>query len=225
MTSQRPRRPLLIALPFAALALGAVALAAQTPQPPAPATARTYAGTVSAARVPANRIELSAQQVRELVAARHPGIVAGTTEDNTVTIVLGPNGEILATAASRSTGGVLRAEAGIVAFRNPEEVSDAERAARAKMERGTVLLRTTGPSGEVATNVSSDERAARAKAETTLVMLRATEQSAGTMHLVGIGDIDGKLVQDMYWKSYEPGQVGPSATRVRFVMLTVASIK
>ena len=40
------------------------------------------------------------------------------------------------------------------------------------------------------------------------------------MTLAGIGEVDPRLIQDMYFQTYEPGEVSMNAIRIRFVTLT-----
>jgi hypothetical protein len=49
--------------------------------------------------------------------------------------------------------------------------------------------------------------------------------AARNITFVGLGEIDPKLIQDIYTNSYQAGEVGPGAVRVRVVTLTVNSLK
>jgi hypothetical protein len=99
MTMLRPRHPLLASFPFAAIALGAAALAAQTPTPPA-----TGASAGALARVARDTVRhgivLTESQVREIIAMRHPAIANGTSDENLVSIVLASSGEVVMTGAT-----------------------------------------------------------------------------------------------------------------------------
>ena len=85
MTMSRPRYPLLASLPLLGIALGAATLVAQTPTPPVGAAP---AGVIRPAQAPADRVTLSTDQVRALIAAHLPAVANGSSEDNTVTFVL-----------------------------------------------------------------------------------------------------------------------------------------
>jgi beta-lactamase regulating signal transducer with metallopeptidase domain len=105
MTMLRPRHPLLASLPFAAIVVGAAAVAAQTPVPPSVAAP---AGAIRAITAPADRINLTNDQVKLIIAAKHPAVAAGTSEDNSVTIVLASNGDYVVSGSTKAaTRGVL----------------------------------------------------------------------------------------------------------------------
>jgi hypothetical protein len=114
MTILRPRHPLLASIPFAALALGAAALAAQTPTPPEsanPAHAMAHASMMPHVN---QGIQLTADQIRSIVAAKYPGIANGTSEENVVTIVLASSGEVVRTGAVESKEASVADHAGAV---------------------------------------------------------------------------------------------------------------
>src|SRR5262245_51199642 len=99
MTILRPRHPLLASIPFAALALGAAALAAQTPTPPESAHAAHAMAHASMVTRVGQGIQLTADQIRSIIAAKYPGIANGTSEETSVSIVLASNGEVVLTGA------------------------------------------------------------------------------------------------------------------------------
>jgi hypothetical protein len=89
MTILRLRHPLLASVPFVTLAFGTAELEAQTPP-------TTGAGVVArASAVPADRIQLTTDQVRAIIAAQHPDIATGASEDNILTIVIASNGDFV----------------------------------------------------------------------------------------------------------------------------------
>jgi beta-lactamase regulating signal transducer with metallopeptidase domain len=219
MTSLRPRRPLLVSLPLAAFVCGAAVLAAQTPTPPAAASG---AGGVIRARVaaaPANRIKLSEDQVRSLIAAHHPDVLRGASEDNMATIVLASNGEYVVSGTTKA------AFAGAVIARSPAAERDiaatraAAEAAGAYAAVAPVVLRDTSAA------VGNRERDIAAASDRGRVMAAAVAQTQGMLALPGVGSVDPSLIQDMYTTSYDAGIVSVNALRVRFVVLRGSSMK
>jgi hypothetical protein len=193
MTSLRPRYPILASLPFAALALGATVLAAQTPTPPAGA-----GGVIVRAigPTPADRILLTNDDMKKLLSSHHAGIVNGTSDDNMLTVVLASNGEIVASgsgqvavAATRATGGAAGGEVRVVAR------AAAPTAATAGGEMKERRVRSEGGSAEAG-------------------------PSSNMMKLPGIGEIDRSLIKDQYMKAYDEGEVSPGRLMVRVVTLT-----
>jgi len=212
MTMLRPRHPLLASFPFAAIALGAAALAAQTPTPPA-----TGAGAVERAAM-ARRMDtlpLTANQVREIIAAYHPAIANGSSEENLVSIVLASNGEVVLTGATEL-------KEVPVAARAVEERAVAERAVaeRAVAERA-VAERAAVRATERVVPTEEPPRPAAARAVRVEEVRRDTAPSGPQYWYVpGIGRIDRTLLKRSASIRYAAGVVAPHAINVQIVMLT-----
>jgi len=218
MTMQRPRYPLLASLPLAAICTGAMTLAAQTPQPVAGTVARAVA-----IAPPADRIQVSPDQVRSIVASRYPELAAGTADENLLTVVISSAGQLVATGVSQSA---------TVTFIKPKVVTDAnvDSASRALVERRLVAVARAASAGTIAPSVPSDsavladrEKVLMAKA---LVEARGqTEGGTGMMNLAGVGQVDPSLVHDMYTLTFNAGEVSARPLRVRVVTLSGNSTK
>lgn len=105
MTLLRPRHRLLASIPFAAFALGAAGLAAQTPTPPESVNAAHATAHASIFHV-GQGIQLTTDQVRSIIAAKYPSIANGTSEETGVSIVLASNGEVVLTGAGSKEASV-----------------------------------------------------------------------------------------------------------------------
>jgi len=213
MTMQRPRYPLLASLPLAALCAGAATLAAQTPKPPV--------GDVvlrEVAVAPKDRIQLTPDQVRAVIASRYPGVADGTSDDNYLTVVISSTGQLVATGMSQIT---TFAKAKLVATKEPLDSAD-----RALVEQKLAMAVRTASAGTVTNTITLDS-AARADREKTLVAkaMITTENQAGMMTLPGVGQVDASLVRDQYMLSYEPGELAPKSLRVRVVTINGTSTK
>jgi len=218
MTMQRPRYPLLASMPLAAICAGAMTLAAQTPQPVAGAVVRATAVTP-----PADRIQLSTDQVRAIVASRYPEIVAGTADENFLTVVISSVGQLVATGASQLA---------TVTFAKPKTVTDSkvDSASRALVERKLVAVARAASAGTVSPTTWSDT-AAQADREKVLAMKALvaaeaqTETGSRMMTLPGVGQVDASLVHDMYTLAFDAGEVSAKPLRVRVVTLSGNSTK
>jgi hypothetical protein len=190
MTMLRPRHPLLASLPFAAIALGAAALAAQTPTPPA-----SRGGVVERAAAVSRlsyAIQLSENQVREIIAARHPTIANGSSEENVVSIVLASNGEVVLTGAT--------------------ELKEVPVAERAGAVRATVRA--------VPTEVPPQPMAARAVRVEEARRDTAASAAPVYWYVAAIGQIDRTLIKGSATVRYAAGVVAPHAISVNIVTLT-----
>jgi hypothetical protein len=136
---------------------------------------------------PANRITLSNDDVKTIIAAKHPALLNGTTEDNTLIIVLASNGAYVLSGTSKAAG-------------------------------GTVVRAARAPSAPVATDAATPTA-------TIAPTMASREGKPGLINFPGVGDIDATLIQDMYGKAYEAGEVSLNALRVRFVTLKGNSLK
>ena len=193
MTMQRPRYPLLASLPLVALCAGAATLVAQTPKPPA---ADVVLREVAVA--PKDRIQLSADQVRALVASRYPGVADGTSDENYLTVVISSSGQLVATGMTQAT---IFAKARLVATKDTAVLAD-----RALVEQKLAMAARNEKAGDVVRTVTVDS-AARTDRENTLIakLMVGTENHDGMLNLAGVGQIDARLVRDQYLLSYEPG--------------------
>ena len=204
MTMLRPRHPILASLPFAALAFGATALAAQTPTPPASAGA---GGFVRAAAVapPADRIQLSQDQMRALLTARHPDIASGKSEDNLLTVVLASNGEVVLSGTSRVS--IAR--------------SSGAGGSAGRVASGGGAVARLAPTAATATATGGD-----AGAPTPVVVKKAEGFGAGAgaasgfATFPGVGNIDRSLIKDQYRMAFDAGQVSAGTLIVVVVTLT-----
>ena len=154
--------------------------------------ARGGGGTIAAR--PHATIPLDA--VRTLVATHHADIVNGTSDANILTLMLDSNGGYVGSAATKAA--VVTAAA--VAPSGENAVAAPGAGARG---RGGVIVAATSAG---AASASGEVTAARSP-------------GSGTMTFAGIGTVDASLVQDLFWTNYEPGEIGPNALRVRFVIL------
>lgn len=212
MNTLSPRRIWLASIP-AALVLGGAAIHAQVAAAGAPA-----GGVIRAmpTAVPADRIHLNTDQVRLLLAAHHPAIVDGLSDDNTVTIILASNGSYLASGASKSVmpsaaagarsggggaGGMIVAAGG--------GGSGAGSGGGGAVASGG----TGGVGGFVARGTAGSATASAAPASAGEV------RKIGQMTFPGIGTIDADIVHDMFWTTYEGGELVANPVRVRFVVL------
>jgi beta-lactamase regulating signal transducer with metallopeptidase domain len=194
MTSLRPRYPILASLPFAALALGATVLAAQTPTPPAGAGG--VISRVGGGPPPADRIQLTNDDMRKLLMSQHAGIANGTSDDNMLTVVLASNGEIVASGSGKVA------------------VAAARAGGSAGGGEGTgvrVLVGTGVPAA------GGERRASALKSEGGSA---EAGPSSNMIKFPGIGEIDRSLIKDQYVRAYDEGQVSPGRLMVRVVTLT-----
>jgi len=197
MMMLRPRHPLLASFPFAAIALGAAALAAQTPTPPATGARGGVLVPTTADGV--NRgIELTADQVREIIAAYHPTIARGTSEENVVSIVLASSGEVVLTGAVEL-----------------KEVRVAER-------DGTVR-RVLMPAARAAPT-EEPQRPAPTRAVPTEEAPRGTDAPARFYWFYpGVGRIDRALIKGSNQMQLAAGAITPRAITVHIVTLIGSS--
>ena len=133
---------------------------------------------------------IPAQTVRALVAAHHPDVGNGTSEDNILTLMIDSNGNYVGSASSKAN--IISASAG---------------GARGAGGGGGFI--TAAPAGAVARSGGGGGATAVA----------AASGEPGKLNFVGIGTVDASLVQDVFWTNYEAGEVSPNALRVRFVIL------
>lgn len=161
-------------------------------------------GFVARASVATDRIELNATQVRAILAAHQPAIVAGTSDDNIVTIVLASNGDYVASGTSKgAVAGAIRPAA---ASATATAVGGAVPATAGGS--GGVVVATPAPSGATAILVPRDD-----------------DGQPHFIKIAGIGDIDASLLKDMYWAHFAAGEVSVNGLAVRIVTLKGASIK
>jgi beta-lactamase regulating signal transducer with metallopeptidase domain len=214
MTMQRPRYPLLASLPLAGIMAGAVTLAAQTPQPPVAGAVLRASPSVA----PANRIQLSTDQIRSILSSQFPGIVSGASDDNVVTVVISTAGDLVATGATRTVG-----EARIVALKTA--LDSAERTLVEHKLAVAGVVRAAPISGGIPA-----DSAGKADLERTIAAKVAAEgmlgrNEKGMVMLAGIGEVDPTLIRDTYWLTFEPGQVSANGLRVRVVTIAGNSTK
>jgi hypothetical protein len=202
MITLSSRRIWLASIP-AALVLGAAAVRAQS----------AGAGGVIRAtltEVPVDRIHLSTDQVRLLLAAHHPAIVDGASDDNSITIILASNGSYLASSATKvpmAAGAVARGGGGMV-------VAAAGGGARSGGAGGAVAAGGGGGAGGFVARGTSGGTTATASPTPAGEVRRI-----GQMTFPGIGTLDADVVHDTYWTSYEAGELVANPVRVRFVVL------
>jgi len=137
---------------------------------------------------------IPAQTVRALVAAHHPDVGNGTSEDNILTLMIDSNGNYVGSASSKAN--IISASAG------------GARGAGGGAGGGGGFI-TAAPAGAVARGGGGGGATAVATAS----------GEPGKLNFVGIGTVDASLVQDMFWTNYEAGEVSANALRVRFVIL------
>jgi hypothetical protein len=190
-SSKLPRAASIAAavLAFAASSLGAQGGAGGF------AGARGSGGTVTAREHPT----IPVQTVRALVATHHADIANGTSDNNILTLMIDSNGNYIGSAASK---------ANIIVARTAAPNGDAAAAVSSGGARGA-----GGGGGFISAAPTG------AVASTTPGGVIATSSEPGKMTFVGIGTVDATLVQDMFFMSYEAGEVAPNALRVRFVIL------
>lgn len=223
MTSLRPRRPLLASLPFAAIVIGAATLAAQTPQPPAVAAA---GGMIRMSKDTLNRIKLSDDQVRALIASHHPDVLRGVSEDNSLTIVLASNGDLVVSGTSKvALGAVARVSLAPTSAGGAYAEAAPARATAAFMDSAVVAakLAAAGQGGGVSAMPARTGDGAGAEMGAVKAALVASQ--GGMMTLAGVGSVDASLVQDMYFTNYDAGVVSVNPLHVRFVILRGNSMK
>jgi hypothetical protein len=190
MITLSSRRIWLASIP-AALILGTTTVRAQS----------AGAGGVMRAtltEVPVDRVHLSTDQVRLLLAAHHPAIVDGVSDDNSITIILASNGSYLASSATKvpmAAGAVARGGGGMVV---------------AATGGGA---RSGGAGGFVARGGSGGAAAPAAPT------VAGEVRKPGQMTFAGIGTLDADVVHDTYWTSYEAGELVANPVRVHFVVL------
>lgn len=209
MTTQRPRYRLLASLPLAAICAGAMTLAAQTPQP-----AGAFVFRVTPTTAPADRIQLSTDHVRALLASRYPGVVDGSANENLLTVVISSTGQLVATGMTR------------VAFAYLKPTSDGARVDSAQVIEQRLVAMTRAARAAVSPSVVVPaDSGSRAERERVLVVkaLTLAESQNGMMNLEGIGQVDPSLVHDLYTMTFEPGAVSAHAVRVRVLTLTGSS--
>jgi len=140
---------------------------------------------------------IPAQTVRALVAAHHPDVGNGTSEDNILTLMIDSNGNYVGSASSKAN--IISASAG--------GARGAGGGAGGAGGGGGFI--TAAPAGAVARGGGGGGATAVATASA----------EPGKLNFVGIGTVDASLVQDMFWTNYEAGEVSANALRVRFVIL------
>lgn len=214
MTTQRPRYPLLASLPLAALCAGAATLAAQTPKPPVGGAVITRDVAVP----PKDRIQLTADQVRAVLASRYPGVVDGTSDDNYLTLVISSTGQLVATGMTQAT---FFARAKVLPAKQTVDSAD-----RVLVEQKLAMAARDASAGTLARTVTVDS-VARTERENTLVakLMANTEKQEGMLTLPGVGQVDATLVRDQYMLSYEPGEISAKSLRVRVVTINGGSTK
>jgi hypothetical protein len=199
MTILRPRHPLLASMPFAALALGAAALAAQTPTPPESANAAHAMAHASMVYHVGQGIQLTADQIRSIIAAKYPGIANGTSEGTGVSIVLASNGEVVLTGAAESKEASVADHAGAV-----HGAMAATHAVHAASEE------TRQPAAVRAVH--------REEAR------HDTLEGPLNWWVGGIGLIDRRRIKGGYTVRYDAGVITPRAITVSVITLTRNSI-
>ena len=137
---------------------------------------------------------IPAQTVRALIAAHHPDVGNGSSEDNILTLMIDSNGNYVGSASSKAN--IISASAG------------GARGAGGGAGGGGGFI-TAAPAGAVARSGGGGGATAVA----------AASGEPGKLNFVGIGTVDASLVQDVFWTNYEAGEVSPNALRVRFVIL------
>jgi len=183
-------------VPVVVLLLGSANAAAQTPQP---ATGRVFG---IAAAAPADRIQLSADQVRAILTAHHPGVVAGTSEDNILTIVVASNGDYVASGTSQGA------------------VAGAIRPASATSASGIA-----GGASPVAAGGFSSATGGSVAPAAAVAVPRGDDGQPHFIKLAGIGDVDASLVKDMYMTRFAAGEVSVNGLVVRIVTLKGTAMK
>lgn len=207
MITLSSRRIWLASIP-AALVLGAAAVRAQS----------AGAGGVIRAtltEVPVDRIHLSTDQVRLLLAAHHPAIVDGASDDNSITIILASNGSYLASSATKvpmAAGAVARGGGGMV-------VAAAGGGARSGGAGGAGGAVAAGGGGVGGAGGFVARGGSGAVAATAAPTTAGEVRRPGQMTFPGIGTLDADVVHDTYWTSYEAGELVANPVRVRFVVL------
>ena len=159
--------------------------------------------------VPVDRIHLNTDQVRLLLAAHHPAIVDGISDDNSMTIILASNGAYLASSSTKApiaAGGVARSGGGGA---GGVIVAAAGGGGRSGGAGGA-----GGAAGGFAARGTSDGSTATASPTPAGEVRRV-----GQMTFPGIGTIDADVVHDTYFTSYEAGELVANPVRVRFVVL------
>jgi hypothetical protein len=202
MNTLSSRRIWLVSIP-AALVLGVTGLGAQSAGSASPVAVRAVL-----TEVPVDRIHLTTDQVRLLLAAHHPAIVDGVSDDNSVTIILASNGAYLASSSTKSappSAPVLAAAAGAVA--------------RGGGGGGVVAATAGGAGGGGAAGGFAARGTSGGATATAAPTPAGGARMTGQMTIPGIGTIDADIVHDMFWTTYQPGELVANAVRVRFVVL------
>jgi hypothetical protein len=138
-------------------------------------------------------MQLSANQIRAILTAHQPAIVAGTTEDNTATIVLASNGDYVASGTSTmAVGGVIR----------PATTNAVVGAGASSGAGGTGGGASAGAGGTA-----------------TAVVVPRDDGQPHFIKIPGIGDIDASLLKDMYSARFDAGEVSVNAISVRIITL------
>lgn len=137
---------------------------------------------------------IPAQTVRALVAAHHPDVSNGTSEDNILTLMIDSNGNYVGSASSKAN--IISASAG------------GARGSGGGAGGGGGFI-TAAPAGAVARGGGGGGGSAVA----------AASGEPGKLNFVGIGTVDASLVQDIFWTNYDAGDISTNALRVRFVIL------
>ncbi|HTE44044.1 MAG TPA: hypothetical protein VK636_02280 [Gemmatimonadaceae bacterium] len=203
-------RPIRLAFPAAALMLAAPMLHGQATATASPAVGAFRAVPIA---VPADRVHLTTDQVRLILAAHHPAIVNGNSEDNTVTIVLASNGNYLASSASKAVaaGGFARAV--------PASAGSGGAIGSGSASASAASGGSGGSGGAVAAAAVGGFSGASGTGGQPSAAGAGELRRVGEITLPGIGTIDSDMVHDMFWTNYEAGDLLANAVRVRFVVL------
>ncbi len=166
------------------------------------AAAAAQAGAVmraSPGQAEAAYVNLTAEQTRAFIAAHHPAIAAGTSDDDMVTLIVDLNGNYITSASSKAPTTVSPAVANAVTAAT--RLLDSTQAVAA-------TPRLTAVAGALATI--------------------APTQADGQPRMVafdGIGSVDARLIRAMSVHNYAAGDVSANAVRVRVVALSANSIR
>jgi hypothetical protein len=161
--------------------------------------ARPDGGAVTAR----SHITVPVQTVRTLIAAHHADVAAGTSDANTLTLMIDSNGDYVGSSATHA-----------VAVIRPAGAPTAENSVSAAggATSGTATGSTAGGFVVAAPTATATMSAGGAG-------VVAGSAEAGKMTFAGIGTVDASLVQDLFWTNYEAGEVSANALRIRFVIL------
>ena len=201
MNTLSSRRIWLASIPVV-LVLGATGLRAQSAGSAAPAARAVMM------EVPVDRIHLTTDQVRLLLAAHHPAIVDGVSDDNSVTIILASNGAYLASSSTKSAPPSA-----------PALASAGGAVARGGGGGGGVAAAAVGVAGGGAAGGFAARGTSGGGTATAAPTPAGEVRKVGQMTIPGIGTIDADIVHDMYWTTYQAGELLANAVRVRFVVL------